>query len=107
MMKLAVPGGALKLGNDLPPPAGMEKDLFPPNLRTIDSPELKELLSGLDKSQNSLHGTAAKDWNRLDERMNYIIDLFRSRQSDPHLFDPPFGRAGRYPVAPPTQPRVS
>jgi hypothetical protein len=98
MMKLAVPGGALKLGNDLPPPAGMEKDLFPPNLRTIENPELKALLSKLDKSQNSLQGTAAKDWSRLDQRMNYIIDLFRTRQSDPHLFDQPFGRTASYPV---------
>lgn len=107
MMKLAVPGGALKLGNDLPPPPGMEKDLFPPDLRTIENPELKALLGQLDKSPNSLQGTAAKDWSHLDQRMNYIIDLFRSRQSDPHLFDQPFGRAGRYPVATPTQPSVS
>ncbi|WP_224245646.1 hypothetical protein [Hyalangium gracile] len=106
MMKLAVPGGALKLGNDLPPPPEWAKDIFPPHLRTIDNPELKQVLSQLDKSQNSLEGTAAKDWSRLDQRMNYIIDLFRSRQADPHLYDPPFGRTGRYPVAP-TQPRVS
>jgi hypothetical protein len=104
MMKLAVPGGALKLGNDLPPPAGMEKDIFPPHLRTIENPELKALLGKLDRSQDSLRGTAAKDWGRLDERMNYIVDLFRSRNSDPRLFDPPFGRTGRYPVAP-TAPR--
>ncbi|MBU8894212.1 hypothetical protein DRW03_12230 [Corallococcus sp. H22C18031201] len=98
MMKLAVPGGALKLGNDLPPPAGMEKDLFPANLRTLENPELRELMGKLDRTPDSLHGTAAKDWSRLDQRMNYIIDLFRSRQSDPHLFDPPFGKRGQYPV---------
>ncbi|HYH96292.1 hypothetical protein [Hyalangium sp.] len=104
MMKLAVPGGALKIGNDLPPPAAFEKDIFPPHLRSIENPELREVLGKLDRSPDSLQGTGAKDWSKLDQRMNYIIDLFRSRQSDPHLFDPPFGRAGRYPVA---QPRVS
>lgn len=107
MMKLAVPGGALKLGNDLPPPPDREKELFPPDLRTIENPELQALLARLDKSPNSLQGTGAKDWSQVDQRMNYIIDLFRSRQSDPHLFDQPFGRAAHYPVATPTQPRVS
>ncbi|GMU04029.1 hypothetical protein [Corallococcus caeni] len=111
MMKLAVPGGALKLGNDLPPPPGMESTLFPPHLRTIEDPKLKALLGRMDKTPDSLHGTAAKDWSQLDQRMNYIVDLFRSRQSDPHLFDQPFGKEAHYPVAPsrprPAAPAVS
>ncbi|WIG95541.1 hypothetical protein [Myxococcus sp. SDU36] len=106
MMKLAVPGGALKLGNDLPPPPGMESTLFPPHLRSIENPELRALLGQLDKSPDSLKGSGAKDWSKLDQRMNYIVDLFRSRQSDPALFDPPFGQRGTYPVAP-SAPRVS
>ncbi|MBZ4422210.1 hypothetical protein [Myxococcus sp. RHSTA-1-4] len=104
MMKLAVPGGALKLGNDLPPPRGMESTLFPPHLRTIQNPELRALLGRLDHSPDSLKGTGAKDWSRLEQRMDYIIDLFRTRQSDPHLFDAPFGRSGTtYPL--PNAPR--
>jgi len=104
MMKLAVPGGALKLGNDLPPPKGMESTLFPPHLRSIQNPELRALLGRLDHSPDSLKGTGAKDWSRLDQRMDYIIDLFRTRQSDPHLFDAPFGRGGtQYPL--PNAPR--
>ncbi|AKQ68503.1 hypothetical protein A176_005415 [Myxococcus hansupus] len=106
MMKLAVPGSALKLGQDLPPPPGMETTLFPPHLRTIENPELRALLAEFDKSPDSLKGTGAEDWSKLDQRMNYIIDLFRTRQSDPALFDPPFGRAGTYPVTTPT-PRVA
>jgi len=106
VMKLAAPGGALKLGNDVPPPSAFEKDIFPPHLRTIENPELRTVLKEFDRTPDSLKGSAAKDWSKLDQRMNYIVDLFRSRQSDPHLFDPPFGRAGRYPVAP-SQPRVS
>ena len=106
-----MPGGALKRGNDLPPPAGMESTLFPPHLRTIEDPKLKELLGRMDKTPDSLTGTAAKDWSQLDQRMNYIVDLFRSRQSDPHLFDQPFGKEAHYPVAParprPVAPAVS
>ncbi|WP_237081048.1 hypothetical protein [Myxococcus xanthus] len=98
MMKLAVPGSALKLGNELPPPRCMESTLFPPHLRSIENPELRKLLAAFDKSPDSLKGTGAEDWSRLDQRMNYIIDLFRSRQSDPALFDPPFGlRGARWP----------
>ena len=106
MMKLAVPGGALKLGNDLPPPPGMEETIFPPHLRTIEDPKLRELLARVDSSPDSLKGTAAKDWSRLDQRMNYIVDLFRTRQADPHLFDQPFGKEARYPLpsAPPKAP---
>ncbi|MCY1043063.1 hypothetical protein OV208_17210 [Corallococcus sp. bb12-1] len=100
MMKLAVPGEALKLGNDLPPPAGMEDTLFPPHLRSIENPKLRELLGRMDSSPDSLKGTGAKDWSQLDQRMNYIVDLFRTRQSDPHLFDQPFGKEAHYPVAP-------
>lgn len=99
VMKLAVPGGALKLGNDIPPPPEFAQDIFPPHLRSIENPELQAVLREFDRTPNSLQGTAAKDWSKLDQRMNYIIDLFRSRQTDPHLWDPPYGRAGRYPVA--------
>jgi len=35
-------------------------------------------------------GDAASDWARLRERMNYIVNLFRSRQQDPSLAVPPF-----------------
>ncbi|WP_163868115.1 hypothetical protein [Myxococcus eversor] len=106
MMKLAVPGGALKLGNDLPPPPGMETTLFPPHLRSIENPELRALLGKLDSSSDSLKGTAAKDWSKLDQRMNYIIDLFRTRQQDPHLFDAPFGKTGTTYPLPATQQRA-
>ncbi|ATB46094.1 hypothetical protein [Corallococcus macrosporus] len=106
MMKLAVPGSALSLGNDVPPPPGMETTLFPPHLRTIETPELRTLLRAFDKRPDSLTGSGAEDWSRLDQRMNYIIDLFRTRQSDPALFDPPFGRRGTYSVTPPA-PRVA
>ena len=78
MMKLAVPGGALKIGNDLPPPAGYEQTIFPPHLRSIENPELRAVLKELDRSPDSLQGTGAKDWSKLDQRMNYIIDLFRT-----------------------------
>ncbi|WP_144369965.1 hypothetical protein [Myxococcus stipitatus] len=86
MMKLGVPGGSLKLGDDVTPGA---QGAFPEHLRTLESSELKQLLSQYDKTPDSLKGSAANDWSKFDQRMNYIVDLFRSRQQDPQLFAAP------------------
>ena len=69
---------------------------FPDTLRTIESPELARLLDGpggLDRTPNSLDGSGAGDWTTLADRMNFIVDLFRTRQFDENLFAPPFGQS--------------
>lgn len=50
---------------------------------------------------------AAADWSKLGDRMNFIVDYFRSRQQSAKLMQPPFSasqteaiRAGRLPVGP-------
>jgi len=86
MMKIGLPEGSLSLGDDVRP--GAQGD-FPEHLRTIESGELNKLLSQYDKTPNSLKGSSANDWSQFDQRMNYIVDLFRSRQGDPRLFDAP------------------
>ena len=66
---------------------------FPDTLRTIEFPELARLLDGpggLDRTPNSLDGSGAGDWTALADRMNFIVDLFRTRQFDDNLFAPPF-----------------
>jgi hypothetical protein len=101
MMKLGLPNGQnLSLGDDLPGPGG--KKSFPSDLSTIENPELRQLLQRLDKTPDTLNGSAAKDWKNLDERMNFIIDLFRSYQKDPSLWNSPFGKTVKY-----SQPGVS
>jgi hypothetical protein len=44
----------------------------------------------LDRTPNDTAGSAARDWGRLSDRMNLIVDLFRSRQQDRLLYDQPF-----------------
>ncbi len=69
---------------------------FPETLQTIELPELARLLDGpdgLDRTPNSLHGSGAGDWTELSDRMNFIVDLFRTRQFDDNLFAPPFEQA--------------
>jgi len=79
-------------------------------LTQIDNAELVLFLNGpagWDRTRDTLTGSAAGDWTKLRDRMNYICDLFRSRQFDPGLFAAPYGdaqvaaiRAGRVPDGP-------
>ena len=43
-----------------------------------------------DKTGGTGSPTGARDWAVLADRMNFIVNLFRSRQNDATLFDPPF-----------------
>jgi hypothetical protein len=89
MMRLGTPTENFKLGEDLPSPAGLGTP-FPKDLMDIQDPELQQVLAQLDHSPNSLKGTGATDWSNYAQRMDFIGDLFRSRQQDQTLWDPPF-----------------
>jgi hypothetical protein len=76
--------------------------VFPKTLATIEDRDLAALLDGpggLDRTPDSLEGSAAHDWANLSDRMNFICDLFRSRQLDPELFEPPYTDAQRAAIA--------
>jgi len=88
IMTLTLPTIVLDLGKDVPPlPDGSE---FPPDLQTLTLPPLTELMAKLDRTPNTLRGSAARDWTDLGDRMNYVVDFFRSRQEDATLYQPPF-----------------
>lgn len=89
-MNLALPEGKeISLGSDVPQlPSG-----FPPELRDIELPELRELVRRFDPNLSSTAGSAANNWARLEDRMGFIVELFRSRQQDEKLFLPPFSPA--------------
>jgi hypothetical protein len=66
---------------------------FPDTLTTIETPELADFLfgaQGWDRTPDTLTGSAATNWTELEDRMNFIVDLFRSRQAEPALFTPPY-----------------
>lgn len=98
MMKLGLPGGeTLQLGNDLPNAPGAHG--YPADLQNIDYPPLAQLVAQIDHHPGTgPTGSAAHDWSSLSDRMQYIGDLFRDRQQQGNLFDPPFGHPGSYPV---------
>lgn len=99
LMRLELPGGrVLRLGQDL-------SQSFPLSLRTIEHPELRELLGRLDPTPGSLFGSGAEDWADFPERMHFVADYFRGFQEDRSLLGPPFTPAqmnamlaGRRPV---------
>ena len=76
----------LRLGEDL----GAE---FPPSLREIVLPELRDLLALIDPTPDSPRESGAVDWADLGDRVHFIADMFRCFQESPFLFDPPFTRA--------------
>jgi hypothetical protein len=105
LMQLMLPEITLDLGLDVPPIG--EGQSFPDVLRTVENSRLLELLAKLDRTPDSLTGSAARDWASLDDRMNYVVDFFRSRQQDPSLYQQPFSdeqvetiRLGSMPVGP-------
>lgn len=97
LMSLALPGGqTLPLGRDIPPLAAARAYL-PPSLQNITNPEdLMKLLNRYDRARGtSDYGSGSVDWRRLDDRMNFIVNLFRSRQMDDELLGQPFNAEQR------------
>ena len=72
--------GALRLAvsEEVPPLAGMRA--FPETLDPIDLYELKELLVTWEATPSK--GVKAQDWTHLDQRMAYIVSLFRRYHLD-------------------------
>jgi hypothetical protein len=102
LMRLEVPDRELRLDEDIPgcPP-------FPEELSRIDDDHLLEFMSRWDRTGLRGSPCGARDWRVLDDRMTYIVNLFRGRQRSGALFSPPFDqgqvealRAGSVPAGP-------
>lgn len=132
IMTIEFPGQTLHLGRDIEAPPGLP--LWPQSLARLEHPELVALtvtLKAYDTREASLdlwdrieawldaicvklgwgtpeaQGTGAEDWSSLSDRMRFIFELFRSRQQDLRLLEPPFLepqveaiRAGKIPSGP-------
>jgi hypothetical protein len=90
LLRFSLAAEALGVAADVP---RWEGEPFPTSLRNLADAELVAFLSGpdgWDRTPDSLAGSAASDWTALPDRMNYIVDLFRSRHVAESLFAPPF-----------------
>jgi hypothetical protein len=94
-MTLKVPGETLHLGAPLPPLP--DQSQYAALLQTIDDPDLRNMLEQY-KCLTTAPTASTRDWANLDERMGYILNLFRSRQLAPDLFDQPFTDSQRMAV---------
>jgi hypothetical protein len=90
IMRLITATESLDLRRDVPaPPEGM----FPPALADLSGTGAEDALARWDKTNGTGAPSGARDWAEIDQRMNYIVNLFRSRQREPSLFNPPFSEA--------------
>lgn len=107
LLRFYLGAAALQVSADVP----TEKNqIFPETLRELDNPELIAFLQGMggwDRTPNDLGASQATDWADLSDRMNFIVDLFRSRHLSANIFEPPFTdaqeaelMAGRIPAGP-------
>jgi len=97
LMNLALPGGAsLPLGRNIPKEAAARAFLPAPLQNITDPDDLVALLRKYDRARGASDiGSASVDWRVLDDRMNFIVNLFRSRQQDGVLLGQPFNDAQR------------
>ena len=88
---IETPDGTLLLDQNVPPIPG--QPFTPPDVKPVSVNALDALLTRFDKSNGNGAGSAAADWVNLDERMNFIANLFLSRHHRVELFAPPFDLA--------------
>lgn len=104
-MFIRVPTGSMALSRDVQAPWGAKH--FPTMLESLSDFRLVELVKQWDKDPDTLTGSGAVNWTKLEDRMAYILDMFRSHQQSYLLYDAPFESvqaveilAGRVPAGP-------
>ena len=86
LLRFDVGNEELSVASDVPAAGSKE---FPNTLILLENPDLRAFMRRWDRTPNDLGGSRARDWSELGDRMNYIVDLFRTRHMAPHLFDEP------------------
>ncbi len=77
MLKFEIGPLSHSVSEDVPPLQGIE---CPPTLAEPLDPELRDFLGGpggWDRRPETLADSGARDWTRLEDRMGYIVNLFR------------------------------
>jgi hypothetical protein len=85
---IQTPDGTLRLDRDVPPLPGQA--FLPADVARVVVDDLDVLLERFDRADDDGHGSRALDWVSLDDRMNFIVNLFCSRHHRAALFQPPF-----------------
>jgi hypothetical protein len=88
---IETPDGVMQLDCDVPCLPGVP--FVPLDLQPVVVSELARLLQRFDRSHGNGVGSNADDWVKLDDRMNFISNLFVSRHHRVDYYNPPFSDA--------------
>ncbi len=88
---LHLPSAYLRLDRDVPGPAYLGGEQFPPDLTHLPDPDATALAVRFGQDVDSARDSDAPNWEDYRERMGYIFTLLRSFQQDPAIFDLPPG----------------
>jgi hypothetical protein len=83
LMVLSLPGRVLFLGTHLDDP-------YPEGLRELADAELAALVARYEPVAPAPDDCGARDWSVLEQRMHYIVHLFRTAHERADLATPPF-----------------
>jgi hypothetical protein len=89
LVNVSLPDEVIWAARGVPPARGVD-GMFPPSLAELASPLARKAFAMWDRADGTVEGTAVADWADLDDRMNFAVNILRSRQQDPSLFDSPF-----------------
>ena len=87
IMRYRLPYGAVPVSGNLP--LLPTSRVYPDVLSTLEHPEL-QVVARRYGTQSGPRLFKSRDWANLDQRMEFIFELFRTRQKSLELFDPPF-----------------
>jgi hypothetical protein len=78
----------LSVSEDVPPLSEMRD--FPQVLERLSLDDLRIFLSQWERRADELTDSRATDWSRIEQRMAYIVGLFRRFHTDPSVIAAPY-----------------
>lgn len=88
LMRFEIGALVLSVSEDVPPLSEMGD--FPEVLKQLSLPELRAFCSRWERQSDQLENSRATDWSCLEQRMAYIVGLFRRFHTDPSVTAPPY-----------------
>ena len=83
LMRFEIGALVLSVSEDVPPLSGMRD--FTETLEHLELDDLRNFLSRWERRHNDLDNSKATDWSRIEQRMAYIVGLFRRFHTDPSV----------------------
>jgi hypothetical protein len=87
MLSFDIGSKQLAVSENIPTIEGLE---LPVSLKSLDDPKLLGFLDTWSCRAKNREASAAKNWTRIEDRMSYIVDLFRYYHLEPSVFDSPY-----------------